>query len=153
MTKSGSNAFHGTVFEFHRNDASIPARMRVHGRPGRAGKPDFRWNQFGYTATGPIFKNRVFFMSNYEGYKDNKTFLNNFTVPTVAMRSGDFSALHTAPRSGDLHRHRLEPACQPFAGNRIPTNRIDPISQQLLEFYPEPNAAARSTTTSRASIA
>ena len=64
-------------------------------------------------------------MSNFEGYQDNKTFLNNFTVPTLAMRSGDFSALATP---------LLDPAtctatgssrtCRPFAGNRIPTNRI-----------------------------
>ena len=81
-------------------------------------------------------------MSNYEGYKDDKTFLTPFTVPTVAMRSGDFSALANP---------LLDPAtctvagtsrsCQAFAGNRIPTGRISPLSQKLLEFYPEPNAA------------
>ena len=90
-------------------------------------------------------RNRVFFMSNFEGFQDDKTLLNNFTVPTVAMRSGDFSAFATP---------LLDPAtctvaggvrsCQTFPGNRIPANRIHPISQKLLEFYPEPNAAGTS---------
>ena len=141
VTKSGSNAFHGTVFEFHRNDALDSRPYAFTAAQAAQEKPDFQWNQYGYTASGPIFKNRVFFMSNFEGYQDNKTLINNFTVPTVAMRSGDFSALATP---------LLDPAtctatassrsCRPFAGNRIPTNRFDPISQQLLEFYPEPNA-------------
>ena len=93
VTKSGSNAFHGTVFEFHRNEALDARPYAFTAAQAAQEKPDFRWNQFGYTASGPVFKNRVFFMSNYEGYKDNKTFLNNFSVPTLAMRSGDFSAL------------------------------------------------------------
>ena len=84
-------------------------------------------------------------MSNFEGFQDDKTLLNNFTVPTAAMRSGDFSAFATP---------LLDPAtctvaggvrsCQTFPGNRIPANRIHPISQKLLEFYPEPNAAGTS---------
>ena len=74
VTKSGSNAFHGTVFEFHRNDALDSRPYAFTAAQAAQEKPDFRWNQFGYTASGPIFKNRVFFMSNFEGYKDNKTF-------------------------------------------------------------------------------
>ncbi len=141
VTKSGSNAFHGTVFEFHRNDKFDARSFAFTAAQAEAPKPDFSWHQFGYTATGPVLKNRIFFMSNYEGYKDDKTFLTNFTVPSLAMRSGDFSALSTP---------LLDPAtctvaggvrtCQPFAGNRIPASRFHPISQQLLEFYPEPNA-------------
>jgi len=142
VTKSGSNAFHGTVFEFHRNEKFDARPYAFTAAQAAAPKPDFRWNQFGYTASGPLAKNRLFFMSNWEGYKDDKTFLTPFTVPTVAMRSGDFSAY-----AGQL----LDPAscavaggvrsCQPFAGNRIPSSRIAQTSQQLLEFYPEPNAA------------
>ncbi|HKE84730.1 MAG TPA: carboxypeptidase-like regulatory domain-containing protein [Vicinamibacterales bacterium] len=142
VTKSGSNAFHGTVFEFHRNDKFDARPYAFTAAQAAAPKPPFKWHQFGYTATGPIATNRLFFMSNWEGYKDNKTFLNNFTLPSAAMRSGDFSALATP---------LLDPAtctvagaartCQPFQGNRIPANRIDPISQKLLEFYPVPNAA------------
>jgi hypothetical protein len=142
VTKSGSNAFHGTVFEFHRNDKFDARPYAFTAAQAAAPKPDFRWHQFGYTATGPIASNRLFFMSNYEGYKDDKTFLTPFTVPTTAMRSGDFSALGnplidpaTCSVAGTSR------ACQMFAGNRIPTSRISPLSQKLLEFYPEPNAA------------
>jgi hypothetical protein len=141
VTKSGSNAFHGAVFEFHRNEKLDARPYAFTAAQAAQEKPNFMWNQFGYTASGPVFRNRVFFMSNFEGYKDNKTFLNNFTVPTAAMRSGDFSALTTP---------LLDPAtcvvagagriCRPFAGNRIPTSRFHPTSQQMLEFYPEPNA-------------
>jgi hypothetical protein len=104
--------------------------------------PDFKWHQFGYTATGPVARNRLFFMSNYEGYKDNKTFLTPFTVPSAAMRSGDFSALATPlydPATCTVVGAARN--CQAFAGNRIPTNRINAISQKLLDFYPEPNAS------------
>ncbi|HEY6615742.1 MAG TPA: carboxypeptidase-like regulatory domain-containing protein, partial [Vicinamibacterales bacterium] len=142
VTKSGSNAFHGTVFEFHRNDKFDARPYAFTAAQAAAPKPDFGWHQFGYTASGPVARNRLFFMSNWEGYKDDKTFLAPFTVPTVAMRAGDFSAY-----AGQL----LDPAtcavaggvrsCQPFAGNRIPSNRIAQTSQDLLEFYPEPNAA------------
>jgi hypothetical protein len=140
VTKSGSNAFHGTVFEFHRNDKLDARPYAFTAAQAEAPKPDFSWHQYGYTATGPVFKNRIFFMSNYEGFIDDKTLLTPFTVPSAAMRSGDFSALGTP---------LLDPAtcnvaggvrsCQAFPGNQIPTTRFHPISQQLLEFYPEPN--------------
>src|SRR5688572_12931462 len=142
VTKSGSNAFHGTVFEFHRNDKFDARPYAFTAAQAEAPKPDFRWHQFGYTASGPVAKNRIFFMSNWEGYKDDKTNLVPFTVPSAAMRAGDFSAY-----TGQL----LDPAtctvsgtarsCLPFAGNQIPANRIDSISKALLEFYPAPNAA------------
>jgi hypothetical protein len=142
VTKSGSNAFHGTVFEFHRDDKFDARPYAFTAAQAAAPKPAFKWDQFGYTATGPIITNRVFFMSNWEGYKDNKTFLTPFTLPSAAMRSGDFSALATplydpatCAVAGGVR------TCQPFAGNRIPDNRINPISRKLLEFYPEPNAA------------
>ena len=142
VTKSGSNAFRGTVFEFHRNDRFDSRPYAFTAAQADAPKPDFRWHQFGFTTSGRVTRNRLFFMSNFEGYKDDKTFLTPFTLPSAAMRSGDFSAVATP---------LLDPAtctvtgsvrtCQPFPGNRIPANRIDPTSQQLLEFYPEPNAS------------
>ena len=145
VTKSGSNAFHGTVFEFHRNDKFDSRIYAFTPAQAAAPKPAFQWNQYGFTVAGPVARNRVFFMSNFEGFQDDKTLLNNFTVPTAAMRSGDFSAFATP---------LLDPAtctvaggvrsCQAFPGNRIPANRIHPTSTDLLEFYPEPNAAGTS---------
>ncbi len=142
VTKSGSNALHGTIFEFHRNDAFDSRPYAFTAAQAAQPKAPFKWNQYGYTAGGPLWRNKLFIMSNFEGYKDRKQFQNNFTVPSVAMRSGDFSALATP---------LLDPAtcsvvggvrnCSAFPGNRIPANRIHPTSVKLLEFYPEPNAS------------
>ena len=89
-----------------------------------------------------MWKNKLFFMSNFEGYKDRKTFQNNFTLPSVAMRNGDFSALAT-PVLDPTQCTVVGPTrtCAAFAGNQIPRSRIDPMAIKLLEFYPEPNAA------------
>jgi hypothetical protein len=108
VTKSGSNTFHGTVFEFHRNDKFDARPYAFTAAQAAAAQTGLQWHQFGYTATGPIANNRLFFMSNYEGYKDDKTFLTPFTVPTTAMRAGDFSALATPlidPASLQRRRH------------------------------------------------
>ena len=142
VTKSGTNAIHGTVFEFHRNDALDARPYDFTAAQAALPKAPFKWNQYGYTAGGPIWKNKVFFMSNYEGYKDRKTFQNNFTLPTDAMRRGDFSSLSiplldpaTCTVSGSTR------TCAAFPGNQIPLNRFHPTSVKLLEFYPAPNAA------------
>ncbi len=143
VTKSGSNAFHGTVFEFHRNDKFDARPYAFTAAQAAAPKPDFKWHQFGYTATGPVARNRLFFMSNCEGYKDDKTFLNPFTRAHGGDAVGRFLGVRDpAARSGDLRGRRRRPdAASRSPGNRIPANRIHPISQKLLEFYPEPNAA------------
>jgi hypothetical protein len=142
VTKSGSNALHGTVFEFHRNDKFDARSYAFTAAQAAAPKAPFKWHQFGYTAAGPVMRNRLFFMSNYEGYKDRRTSFNNFNLPSEAMRNGDFSAVGTA---------LIDPAtctaagtartCQTFPGNMIPANRIHPTSKQLLEFYPAPNTS------------
>src|SRR5687768_14511463 len=142
VTKSGSNAFHGTVFEFHRNDKFDARPYAFTAAQAAAPKPDFSWHQYGYTANGPVWRNKLFFMSNWEGYKDEKTSLVNFTVPTAAMRAGDFSAF-ASPIYDPATCTVVGTArsCAAFPGNRIPSNRLASISQKLLEFYPEPNAA------------
>jgi hypothetical protein len=141
VTKSGSNAFHGTVFEFHRNDKFDARPYAFTAAQAAAPKPDFNWHQYGYTANGPVWRNKLFFMSNWEGYKDEKTNLVPFTLPSAAMRAGDFSAFAaplydpaTCTVTGATR------SCSAFPGNRIPSNRISAFSQKLLEFYPEPNA-------------
>ena len=93
VTKSGSNSLHGTVFEFHRDDA-LDARPYAF-TPAQAAAPmaPFKWDQYGYTAGGPAWKNHLFFMSNFEGYRDRKQFQTPYTVPTTAMRGGNFSEL------------------------------------------------------------
>src|SRR5262245_49929781 len=70
VTKSGTNDFHGTVFEFHRNDALDSRNYAFTAAQAAAAKPPFHWNQYGYTAGGPVWRNHLFFMSNFEGYND-----------------------------------------------------------------------------------
>ena len=130
--KSGSNAFHGSVYEFHRNDA-FDANNFFNNRAGRP-KPDFKQNQFGGTLGGPIYKGRTFFFGDYQGLRINagQTFLS--TVPTMKMRNGDFS---------EISRVIYDPLTQtPFPGNIIPRNRFDPASANVIaQLYPEPNTA------------
>ena len=146
VTKSGSNQLHGTLFEFHRNDAMDSRPYSFTASQAAQPKAPFKWNQYGYTVGLPIMRNKIFLMSNFEGYKDRKQFQNIYTVPSVAMRGGDFSSVPvplldptqcTVSGTGTAAIRN----CAAFPGNRIPTGRIDPISVKLLEFYPEPNGA------------
>src|SRR6266446_2733200 len=93
VTKSGTNSLHGTIFEFNRNDAFDSRPYSFTAQQAAAPKAPFKWNQYGYTAGGPVWRNKFFFMSNFEGYKDRKQFQNPYSVPSAAMRAGDFSQL------------------------------------------------------------
>ena len=130
--KSGTNVMHGNAFEFHRNDA-FDANNFFNNRAGRA-KPDFKQNQFGGTLGGALFRDQTFFFTDYQGHRERlgQTFLS--TVPSVAMRSGDFS---------ELARVVYDPVTgQPFPGNAIPAARIDTVARNILsQLYPEPNTA------------
>lgn len=145
-TKSGGNDFHGAFFGFLRDD-KFDAKPYAFTATPPAEQP-FRLKQFGGTLSGPVWlpgiykgKDRLFFMANYEGLREDRTVQGLYSVPTAAMRNGDFSALsslifdpNTRVRGPDgIIR------AQPFPGNVIPRDRIHPTSLQLLEFYPAPN--------------
>ncbi|HUC73857.1 MAG TPA: carboxypeptidase-like regulatory domain-containing protein [Vicinamibacterales bacterium] len=164
VTKSGTNSLHGTVFEFLRDDKFDARPYSFRASQAAAPKPPFHWNQYGYTAGGPVLRNRLFFMSNFEGYKDRKQFQTLYSVPSAAMRTGNFSELlanvgpSTAinPQTGQLFNVIVDPTqcavagqartCAPFSGNIIPTGRLNGIAKQLLEFYPVPNSGAGGLT-------
>jgi Carboxypeptidase regulatory-like domain len=167
VTKSGSNSFHGTGFEFHRDDAWDARPYSFTASQAAAPKAPFKWDQYGYTASGPAWKNHLFFMSNYEGYRDRKQFQNLYSVPSLAMRSGDFSQLLAGlgpinTQTGQPNGMIVDPTrctvtgtsrvCAPFAGNVIPSSRFDPIAQKLLEFYPEPNNGTAGLTNNYLSL-
>jgi hypothetical protein len=154
VTKSGTNSLHGTVFEFHRDDALDARPYAFNEAQAAAPKAPFKWDQYGYTAGGPVLKNHLFFMSNFEGYKDDKQFQTLYSVPSAAMRAGNFSELLGSlgainPQTGQPAGVIVDPTqcsvvgttrtCLPFAGNIIPAGRLNGTSKQLLEFYPEPN--------------
>jgi hypothetical protein len=130
QTKSGSNDFHGNVFEFLRNDV-FDANDWFNDANGRA-KPPFRQNQFGGTLGGPIWKNHTFFFVDYQGLRTRQgnTYLS--TVPTAAMRSGDFSA---------INQKIYDPTTLlPFTNNMIPGTRVDPAASYVLnQLYPAAN--------------
>ena len=157
VTKSGTNAFNGTLFWFHRDDAWDARPYAFTPSQAAAPQAPFKWDQYGYTVAGPVMKNRLFFMSNFEGYRDRKQFQTLYSVPSSAMRNGNFSELLSNlgpvnPQTGQPAGMLVDPtqctavgttrSCAPFPGNIIPTGRIHPTSTQLLEFYPEPNYGA-----------
>ena len=138
-TRSGTNDFHGSVFEFLRNDAIQARRWNV------TQKNPFRRNQYGFTFAGPALKDKLFFMANYEGLRDRTSRQARSTVATTAMRNGDFSGpgdLRTI-YDPDLIRQLPNGAytSTPFANNRIPQSRFKRPFVKLLDFYPEPNVA------------
>ena len=131
LTKSGGNAYHGSLFEFVRNDAfdAVPYAFTAK----RPTKSPFKWNDYGYEIDGPIVipklyngRNKLFFMSNYEWLVQKQSQQSTYNVPTAAMFGGDFSGYNTIY---DPTSHT------PFVNNRIPAGMIDPISQKLLKYY------------------
>src|SRR5437016_8367449 len=135
-TKPGTNQVHGTLFEFLRND-KLDAKQYAFA--GERPRDPFKWNQYGFALGGPVWlpkiykgTDRLFFMSNYEGYKERRLTRQLFSVPSVKMRNGDFSEVST-PIYDPLNR------TQQFSGNVIPPDRFHPTSVKLLDFYPAPN--------------
>ena len=128
--KSGSNQLRGSGFEFHRNDA-FDANNFFNNRANRA-KPDFTQNQFGGTLGGAVFKDKTFFFGDYQGSRETQGVTALSTVPSLAMRRGDFS---------ELTRVVYDPTTGlPFQGNVIPSDRIDLVARNILtQLYPEPN--------------
>jgi hypothetical protein len=132
QVKSGSNEFHGSAFEFMRND-KWDANDWFNNRAQRT-RPDFSQHQFGATIGGPIITDRTFFFADYQGWRITQglTMLSN--VPTDRMRNGDFS---------ELNRVIYDPLTGlPFPGNVIPADRIDPAARNIVDrLYPTANAA------------
>ena len=122
VTRSGTNQFHGTMYEFLRNDV---LDANNYFAPKRE---DLKQNQFGGTVGGPIVHNHAYFFAYYEGLRDIQDITHGVVVPTVAERSGDFSA--DAPIL-------LNGALTPF-GNDL-SGQISPITAKYLQIFPLPN--------------
>ena len=139
-TKSGGNAFHGSVFEFMRNDALDSKNFFA------VNKEKLERNQFGGTLGGPVMipgmydgRNRTFFFASYEGHRRQQGVVDVSIVPSAAQRQGDFSGLApifdplTTTTAGGVA------ARTQFSNNQIPTNRISPQAQYFLRYIPLPN--------------
>jgi hypothetical protein len=148
VTRSGTNEFHGTAYEFLRNGA-LDARTF-----NEMGDSNFLvQNNFGAAVGGPIVKNRTFFFFNYEGLRRTKADTMIATVPTAEEISGDFSMSgaqiynpFSARPNPNFDPHRpVSPANpqvlrDPFPGNIIPQNLINPAALLFLQKYvPRPN--------------
>ncbi len=131
ITRSGGNDFHGSAFEFLRNNA-FDARQFFD-----AAKPQFQQNQFGGALGGPIRKNKTFFFGDYQGLRVHTASTSVLTEATNAMRGGNFSGVATIYDPGTYNA--ATNTRQQFAGNVIPTNRIDPIANNLLAIFAQPN--------------
>jgi hypothetical protein len=125
-SKSGSNTFHGTAYWYHQNGA-------FDARDFFAARTPFKVsNDYGFTAGGPVIKNKTFFFGAFEALKFRAQRVINATVPTANFRAGNFSSLTTVlrdPFNGNA----------PFVGNIIPANRINATSRGLMDaIFPNP---------------
>ncbi|HEX5887624.1 MAG TPA: carboxypeptidase-like regulatory domain-containing protein, partial [Pyrinomonadaceae bacterium] len=129
ILNSGSNDFHGSLFEFHRN-AALDARNFF--APASEPKPKYLRNQFGGSIGGPIVRNRTFFFADYEGTRSREGITRITNVPTAEERAGNFSnslfGIPTNPFTG-----------QPFDGGVIPSFFINPVGRGIAALYPLPN--------------
>jgi hypothetical protein len=160
--KSGTNQVHGTVYDFARNSV-FNASTWLNNKNGFA-RPFNNTQTFGFTFGGPVWipkvingRNKLFFFTNYEGYRNVLPVNQLLTVPTVPERAGDFSGRYTA--SGQLIMiydplNTVPVPDQPgqvnrvqFPGNVIPANRINPVAAAMMNYYPLPDAVPTSPLT------
>jgi hypothetical protein len=132
--RSGTNEFHGALFEYLRNEA-LNARDFF-----AASKNPFKTNQFGGVIGGPIVKNKAFFFGDYQGLRLRGGRPFTASVPTLAMREGRFLAGEGFANPIYDPASSADPAQRTqFANNVIPTSRFDPVSARALALYPLPN--------------
>ncbi|MFL6450520.1 MAG: carboxypeptidase regulatory-like domain-containing protein [Bryobacteraceae bacterium] len=136
-TKSGSNSFHGALFEYLRND-------RFDARNFFLADPiPLKRNQYGFAVGGPIWKDKVFFFADLQNTALRQGTSFNYVVPSLAARRGNFSEL--------LPKNLIDPLTRlPFAGNVIPGNRISSQGSYFASLLPQPNVLQG--TTSRAAF-
>ena len=123
-SKSGTNVFHGSLFEYFQNAALDATRFTV----PQVTKPAKSANTFGGSIGGPLFGKHTFFFGDYEGMRFRTQTVRQETVPSEAMRNGDFTGFDPI--------HDLDGT--PFPNNIIPADRISPVATAILKFYPLP---------------
>ena len=169
-TKTGSNDFHGTVFEFLRNEVLNARNLFAPATAANSNKPEFRRNQFGFVLGGPIRRDKTFFFADYQGTRQLIGRVVTSTVPTTGERNGDFSALLGSPlyrtpagvvtttaagntpitatdTNGAVIQVRQNMIFRPadhraYAGNIIPVATFDASAAILLDRYPIPTSSA-----------
>ncbi|MGB6387638.1 MAG: TonB-dependent receptor, partial [Terriglobales bacterium] len=148
-TKSGTNAFHGSLFENYRTSGfNAPDHFTE-----PSGIPGNRWNQFGGSLGGPVLKNKVFFFGDYQGMRNNLFASGNETVPIDAFRTGDFSSVAAIdpiydPATGNADgtgRTQFDGCPGTPELNVICPTRLSQAAQNLIALLPQPNSAGDSS--------
>lgn len=133
--RSGSNSLHGAFYEYNISNAT---EARNYFQPAGQPVPHLVDNDVGGWLSGPVIKNKLFFFGGYEGDYLRQGLNGTISVPTATMLSGDLSGSTTPiydPNTGNPDGTGRTP----FLGNIIPANRISPIVQKLIPFFPTPN--------------
>ena len=175
-TKSGTNDFHGSAFEFLRNEALNARNLFAPATAANPKKPVFRRNQFGFVLGGPVIKDKTFFFGDYQGTRQQIARVRISTVPTLAQRQGNFSSslgallfvqsngsisttvsanpVNVTDTNGNVIQARVGQIFRPsdhraYAGNLIPANTFDAIAAQLLKRYPNPTSSGAANNFTR----
>lgn len=130
--KSGTNSLHGSAFEFLRNE-KLDANDFFANRAGLKRGP-FRFNQFGGTLGGPVWRNRTFFFASYQGTRTRASNISVVTVPTAEQVRGNFGSVNIFDPA-----HVVGGTRQQFANNMIPEGRMDSVGRKIAALYPTPN--------------
>ncbi|HEV8485172.1 MAG TPA: carboxypeptidase regulatory-like domain-containing protein [Blastocatellia bacterium] len=161
--KSGANSFHGQVWEFiqygawdanhtvnnasgtfgdHNEIPSTDPRFGLQRRP----RPSHQFNQYGTTVSGPIKRDKLFWMFTWEGLRERVPFPITTSVPTAEERLGDFTRSFSDQSTPlviydplTTHVEGGKNVRTAFGGNRLPANRINPIALKVLQLFPLPN--------------
>ena len=148
ITRSGTNQVHGTLWEFLRNDA-----LDANNYFAQTKEP-LKQNQFGAAVGAPIKKDKTFVFGFYEGFRNRQGETTLTTVPSLKERTGDFSEL--CPEgfaagfcNNPAHQLFNVFANAPYPNNQVPPGQIDSISQNLLSFFPLPNAGTNLFSTTQ----
>jgi hypothetical protein len=145
ITKSGTNQFRGSAFEFH-NDERLNASPFYFGTAAKPDKLPLNMNTYGGTFGGPISKNKLFFFGSFEGYRRSQSLTTFFSVPDAALRAGDFSnARNTNGSLQNIYNPLTGGANgvgrEQFANNQIPSGMISPIALKVQQLFPLPNTS------------
>src|SRR4051794_16329713 len=151
ITKSGTNSFHGSAFEYHSNHKWGAKNLFFNpNTPAGPNTPQRIDNQFGGTIGGPIKKNKLFFFASWEATTTAERGNGLLSVPTAQVRSGNFNGLTTVydPNTGDDQgRNRT-----PFPSNTVPQNRWSQSALTLQNLIPLPNTGTGQTNNYFASV-
>jgi hypothetical protein len=129
--RSGTNAFHGTAYEFLRNTDLNAVGFTF--SPTIFQKPTLQRNQFGFTIGGPFIKNKLFFFADYEGFRQLQRYLNSDSIPDASDRAGILPVAVTNPLTGATYA----------ANTQIPISQISPFAAAVLNDLPAPNGPGR----------